>query len=267
MSEEIKVKYLHLVEYLKSFDSMAVAFSGGVDSTLLTYAAKEALGDNMKAYTISTAYIPGWELNEAITFAKDHHIRHEIVDMPVNNELKQNPANRCYLCKHHLFSELKRLAGAGGFKYMAEGSNTDDDADYRPGRKALKELDVLSPLKECNLNKANIREISKELGLPTFDKPAYACLLTRIPYNTEIKRSDLEKIEQAELFLFGKGIKACRVRIHGALARIEVNKSDMNNVLSVHHEIVNYFKEIGFEHVTMDLQGYRMGSFNETIHN
>ena len=244
-----------------------MAFSGGVDSTFLLKAAKEALGDNVKAVTIMSPYIPKWEIAEAKELVKELGVKHEIIEAPIIDSIKFNPEDRCYLCKTAVFNMIIAVAKEQGYNYVIDGTNFDDISDYRPGLKALQELEVKSPLLECKLTKAEIREFSKELNLKTWDKPSYACLLTRIPYGNELKVEDFEKIEKAERFMMSIGFRAIRVRCHGDLARVEVNRNDRSKLFDEEllDTIANKIKECGFKYVTLDLQGYRVGSFNETM--
>ena len=260
-------KYNELIKYLKSLGKVVLAFSGGVDSTFLLKAAKEALGDNVKAVTIMSPYIPKWEIAEAKELVKELGVKHEIIEAPIIDSIKFNPEDRCYLCKTAVFSMILDVAKKQGYNCVIDGTNFDDISDYRPGLKALKELEVKSPLLECKLTKAEIRAFSKELGLNTWDKPAYACLLTRIPYGNELKVEDFEKIENAEKYMMSIGFRAVRVRCHGDLARVEVSRNDRSKLFDEEllDTIAKKIKECGFKYVTLDLQGYRVGSFNETI--
>lgn len=262
--EPDNVKYYNLIQHLKSFKKLAIAFSGGVDSSLLLYLSKLALNNNVLALTVSTPYIPRWEIEEAESFAKTHAIRHKIIEFPFIAQMKDNPKDRCYVCKKHLFAFMLKEAEKEGFPLLADGTNFDDTYDYRPGMQALKELKIISPFLETRTTKAEIRRYSQLLELPTWEKPAYACLLTRIPYGQEIKNGELKKIEQAERYLFSLGFEGCRVRIHGNLARIEIKQTHFEKILNneVFQQIANQFKEIGFSYVTLDMEGYRMGSFN-----
>lgn len=261
------IKYNELLKYLKNLGKVVLAFSGGVDSTFLLKAAKEALGNNVKAVTILSPYIPKWEIAEAKELVKKLGVEHEIIEAPIIESIKFNPEDRCYLCKTAVFSMILNTAKEQGYDCVIDGTNFDDISDYRPGLRALKELNVKSPLLECKLTKAEIREFSKELGLNTWDKPPYACLLTRIPYGNELKVEDFEKIENAEKYMMSIGFRAVRVRCHGDLARIEVNRSDRSKLFSEEllDTISEKIKECGFKYVTLDLRGYRMGSFNENI--
>ena len=260
-------KYNELINYLKGLEKVVLAFSGGVDSTFLLKAAKEALGDNVKAVTIMSPYIPKWEIAEAKELVKELGVKHEIIEAPIIDSIKFNPEDRCYLCKTAVFNMIIAVAKEQGYNYVIDGTNFDDISDYRPGLRALKELEVKSPLLECKLTKAEIREFSKELNLKTWDKPSYACLLTRIPYGNELKVEDFEKIEKAERFMMSIGFRAIRVRCHGDLARVEVNRNDRSKLFDEEllDTIANKIKECGFKYVTLDLQGYRVGSFNETM--
>ncbi len=262
-------KYVNLLTYLKKLEKVVLAFSGGVDSTFLLKAAKEALGDELKAVTIQSPYIPKWEIEEAKQLIAKLEIAFEIVEAPIIDEIRNNPENRCYLCKKAVFSQIKAIAEREGYLYVIDGTNFDDIGDYRPGLAALKELNIKSPLLECQLGKQEIRNLSKELGLPTWDKPPYACLLTRIPYGNELKEEDFIKIEKAEKYMMDRGFRAVRVRCHGNLARIEVDKKDKNKLFNEEllAEIADRLKEFGFTFVTLDLEGYRVGSFNETLGN
>jgi len=264
-----KQKYTRLLSYLQNLEKVVVAFSGGVDSTFLLKAAKEALGDKVKAVTISSPYIPKWEIEEAKQLVNKLGVAHEIIEAPIIDQIRNNPENRCYLCKTALFGMIKSLAKNQGYHYVIDGTNLDDTGDYRPGLAALQELNIKSPLLECQLTKQEIRSLSRELGLNTWDKPSYACLLTRIPYGNELKVEDFEKIENAEKYMMEKGFRAVRVRCHENLARIEVDKKDRHKLFDekILDEISHQLKEFGFKYVTLDLEGYRVGSFNETMLN
>lgn len=262
-------KYINLVNCLKNMEKVILAFSGGVDSTFLLKVAKQALGDNIKAVTIQSPYIPKWEIEEAKQLVKELGVIFEILETPIIDEIRNNPENRCYLCKKAVFSQIKAIAQREGYPYVIDGTNFDDIGDYRPGLKALRELNIKSPLLECQLSKPEIRSLSKELGLNTWDKPPYACLLTRIPYGNELKEEDFVKIEKAEKYMMDRGFRAIRVRCHDNLARIEVDKKDMDKLFNdkLLEEISGKLKEFGFTYVTLDLEGYKVGSFNATIRN
>lgn len=261
-------KYQNLLGFLREKKKIMIAFSGGVDSTFLLMAAKEALGDNIKAITVHSPYIPGWEVEEAKEFVKQFDIAHEIYQLDtIHESIEHNPSNRCYLCKKIIFNKILDLAKEQGYSYVCDGTNFDDTKDYRPGMIALKELKVISPLLECGFTKEDIRKQSKIMNLPTWNKPPYACLMTRIPYDSFVREEDLRKIEKGELYMMELGFKAVRVRHHGDLARIEVDPKTREALFSSEllDRIGNAFKEIGYKYVTLDVLGYSMGSFNEDL--
>ena len=266
---ELQEKLTNLEEYIRKLSGLAVGFSGGVDSSFLLAVAHEVLGDKIIAVTGADASVPEREINEAKAFCKERGIRHIICKVnPLQEEgYRNNSPDRCYFCKHGIFTEVKRIANEYGIEYMAEGSNMDDIGDYRPGLRAAKELSVKSPLREAGLNKAEIRIISKAMGLPTWSKPAYACLASRFVYGEEITEEKLRMIDQAEQFLIEQGFFEERVRLHGNIARIEVPPGDIPRLASeeIRDAIYEEFKKIGFLFVTLDLKGYRMGSMNATI--
>jgi uncharacterized protein len=261
-------KYNKLLAELERLEHVAIAFSGGVDSSFLLAAAREALGDNAVGITIDSPALPRYELEDAIEIARLVGARHIIVQSDeIEDEVKQNPVNRCYFCKKAEFGAIIEKAKSLGIRYVLDGSNADDLLDYRPGMNAIKELQVLSPLLDAGMTKADIREFSRALNLPTWDKPAYACLYSRIPYGQEIRLDDLEKVEKSENFFIDRGFKTIRVRCHGDLARIEVAAADRIKLLEepLASEIAQTLKSVGFKYVALDIQGYRMGSFNESI--
>ncbi len=267
-NETIDMKFDKLLEAIRKLESVAIAFSGGVDSTFLAYAAKVALGDRAIAITVESPYIPKWELEEAKDLAKSIGIRHHIVKLDhIPQSIEMNPENRCYLCKKSVFDIIKRQAEAMDLSFVMDGSNHDDTKDYRPGMVALKELEIMSPLLTEIWSKAEIRQASKQFGLPTHDKPAYACLLTRIPYNTEVLTEDLERIEKSEVYMMSRGFRAVRVRSHGNLARIEVNRDDRRKLFDevLLDDISETLKTYGYTYVTLEIGGYEMGSFNKTL--
>lgn len=257
-------KYKNLIAYLKDLESVSVAFSGGVDSTFLLVAAKEALNDRIIALTVRAPYMANWEVDEAVDLCNQLNIRHIIVESAIPEEIRHNPADRCYLCKKKIFSTLIKTAASHGITHVLDGTNSDDPSDHRPGLKALKELGIISPLLSAGITKKEVRDFSKQLGLPTWDKPAYACLLTRLPHGVEVKKEELKRIERAEKFLIDTGYRAVRVRSHGNLARIETEPEFISEIVAGENgdKIVSAFREIGFEYVTIDLQGYRPGSFS-----
>ena len=268
-NELLLSRYEKLKEYIKSLGSAAVAFSSGVDSTFLLYAAKEALGDKVIAVTASSCSFPERELKEAKIFCDEHGIQQLIVR---SEELKiegfsHNPKNRCYLCKRELFEKFRAIADEIGIKEILEGSNLDDNGDYRPGLQAVAELGIKSPLRKIGFSKEQIRILSRYLGLPTWDKQSFACLSSRFPYGEEITEEKLQMVDRAEQFLLDLGFHQLRVRIHGRIARIELIPSEFEFFMKekirtkVHEEL----RKIGFQYVTLDILGYRTGSMNETL--
>lgn len=261
-------KYSRLLDYLKNLDSAAVAFSGGVDSSFLLAAGKKALGNKIIGITVDSPALPRYELDDARKLANSLKVQHVVIQSDeIETEVKQNPVNRCYFCKKIEFGSIQEEAKRLGINVVLDGSNADDLKDYRPGMKATNELQVLSPLLEIGITKEEIRQFSKDLGLFTWDKPAYACLFSRIPYGQEIKIEDLKKVELSEKYLIDKGFKTIRVRCHNDLARIEVAKTERSKLVEepLATEIATTLKSFGFKFVSIDIQGYRMGSFNELI--
>ena len=259
----------HLKSLLRQKGRIAIAFSGGTDSTFLLAVAAGVLGENVVAITVKSPYIPQWEVDEALETARHFKVNHRLLKVPVPESVKNNPTDRCYLCKKQVFTLILAEAEKIGFSQVADGTNADDTGDYRPGMRALAELGVNSPLLECGITKKEVRELSKAMGLATHDKPAYACLLTRIPYNTSYSEEELTRIEKAEEFLIRSGIRAIRVRHHGTIARIEADPSDFQRLFAndMREKVVTRFRELGYEHVTIDLDGYHMGSYNKNLKN
>jgi uncharacterized protein len=249
--------------------SLAVAYSGGVDSTFLLKVAHDVLQDRVIAVTARSSIHPQREFKEAAEFARSAGIKHIIIQ---SEELEiegftDNPPHRCYLCKYELFSKIKEVAGKHGIKHIAEGSNIDDLGDYRPGMKAIKELGIISPLKDAGLGKDVIRKLSKQMRLLTWDKQSFACLASRFPYGEKITKEKLAMVDRAEQCLLSFGFKQVRVRHHGDTARIEVAEAERPKFfdLELMDNVYKQFREIGFAYTALDLQGYRTGSMNEVI--
>lgn len=269
MDKALLDKYDRLKDYLASLGSVAVAFSSGVDSTFLLYAAKEALGDHAIAVTASSCSFPERELKEAKEYCQKMGIRHFVIK---SEELEiegfsHNPKNRCYLCKHELFEKIGALAKEQGINEIAEGSNLDDNGDYRPGLQAVAELGVKSPLRHIGFTKQEIRELSQYLNIPTWNKQSFACLSSRFPYGDLINEKKLKMVDRAEQLLLDMGFHQLRVRIHGDVARIELLPEEFPKFMEEKTRLSVYkkFKEYGFSYVTLDVLGYRMGSMNETL--
>ncbi len=259
----------HLYDVLASFESVIVAFSGGVDSAYLAWAATRVLGPAALCVTADSPSYPDYHRQLAVRVARDFGLHHEFVRTSEfeQAEYRANPVNRCYYCKSELYDVLSRLAASRGIAMIVDGSNADDRSDYRPGRTAAREFGVRSPLDEADLTKSDIRELSRRAGLPTWDEPASACLSSRIPYNSEVTTEKLGMIERAEAVLRHMGFRVCRVRHHDQLARLEIGADELNRALdpAVREHIVRELRAIGYQHVTIDLRGYRMGSLNEGV--
>jgi len=263
-------KLSRLKENIKALGKVVVAFSGGVDSTFLLKVCIDELGrDNVLAVTARSQAITEQEFFEAQELAKHLNARQILVDAGELDDpnIVENPPERCYYCKKHIFNRFLAIAREKGYNFVLEGTNFSDTDDFRPGMRAIRELQVLSPLKEAGLTKDEIRELSKQMGLPTWDKPSYACLFSRFPYGERITPEKLKRVAQAEAILRQNVFKQFRVRSHGELARIEVLQQDIEKFLepSFRNMITQEFKKAGFVYVTLDLTGYRSGSMNEQL--
>ena len=259
-----------LFNLLATFNSVIVAFSGGVDSAYLAWAATQVLGrERACCITADSPSYPDHHRQLALSLARDFSLHHELIrtgelERP---EYRANPVNRCYYCKHELYTTLTKIAAARGVAAIVDGANADDRGDYRPGRQAAREFGIRSPLDEVNLTKAAIRELSRRAGLPTWDEPASACLSSRIPYHSEVTGEKLQMIERAERALRDLGFRVCRVRHHDALARVEIGADELPRALEpvLTARIVAAIQALGYQQVTIDPRGYRMGSLNEGV--
>jgi uncharacterized protein len=269
MQASLQDKYDHLRTIISQADSAIIAFSGGVDSTFLLKVCVDMLGEKALAITARSETFPKRELQEAEALAERIGALHLIID---TEELaapgfSSNPPHRCFLCKSELFSKLKQIAKERRIPWIFDGSNADDVGDFRPGRKAARQFEVRSPLEEAGLGKEEVRTLSKMLNLPTWDKPAFACLSSRFPYHTKITEPALRQVEDAEDFLWNLGMREFRVRHHDTIARIELGEKELSLFLEtgLRNKIVQHFKSLGYKYVTLDLEGYRTGSMNETL--
>ena len=246
---------------------VAIGFSGGVDSSFLLKIASEILGKNAVAVTISSSIHPEKELEKGKKLAKMMNVKHLIINLDIGEieQFKENPSNRCYHCKKHIFSKIKEAAKKENANHVLDASNYDDLQDYRPGMSALEKLGVISPLIDVKLTKKEIRDLSKKINLDTWNKPSFACLASRFPYGINITKKRLMMVEKAENFIQSLGVKQFRVRYHTETARIEVPKNDFQTILKHTEEIVKQFKELEFKYITLDIEGYRTGSLNEVL--
>ena len=265
----IEQKAGRLKTILGSMERVVIAYSGGVDSTLLAKVAYDVLGEDAVAVTADSKTYPSGELEEAIRIAKTIGIRHEIVESEelADPNFARNPVDRCYYCKRELISELQEIAERYGARHILLGANEDDRGDFRPGMRAAEEMGVRSPLQEAGMTKVEVRELSRRLGLPTWDKPQAACLSSRFPYGTRITAERLEVVDQAEHFLRELGFRQVRVRHHDEIARIEVPSEEMGRFLTgdIRRQVADRFRALGYTYVTVDLAGYRTGSMNEVL--
>ena len=266
LEESTQVKYGHLRQILSEMGDVIIGMSGGVDSVLLSKVAHDVLGDKALAVTADSPSLPRRELREAESLARMAGIRHQVIATQevFDPRYAANPNNRCYFCKSELFTQLDGIADQLGFRWVAYGENQDDTGDHRPGAKAAGEHRVRAPLKEAGLTKADIRALAQHLGLPVWDKPAFACLGSRFPYGTQITPEKLAQVEAAEDILWEAGFKQFRVRYHNEVARIEMERADMLRALELAEALTERFRaEAGFKYVALDLLGYRRGSMNE----
>jgi len=258
-----------LYRALEDVPALIVAYSGGVDSAYLAFAASRVLGDRALCVTADSPSYPERHRELATRIARDFSLNHEIIrtDEMARPEYRANPANRCYYCKQELYTHLAAIAGARGIPVIADGSNADDRGDYRPGRQAAREFGVRSFLDEAGLTKTEIRELSRAAGLPTWDEPASACLASRIPYFSEVTDEKLRMIERAERVLRDLGFRVCRVRHHETIARLEIARDEIARALEpdVAERLDRELRAIGYQHVTLDLRGYRLGSLNDAL--
>lgn len=263
-------KLIQLQNNLRELGNVTVAYSGGVDSSFLLRVAKDVLGSNVFAVIINSCVMPERELNVARKQLLQTGVKFQIkeIDLLKKDSFINNSFDRCYYCKKHIFDSISKIAYNKGCKYVVEGSNLDDEKDYRPGKRALKELGVLSPLKHAEMTKNDIRRFSKCMQIPSWNKPSFSCLASRIPYGNMITKEKLEIINCAEEYLLELGFEQLRVRYHGDIARIELPKQDFEKMLykDTSRKVYKYFKGLGFVYTALDIKGYRTGSLNESIH-
>jgi uncharacterized protein len=269
MNNDLKTKREHLISILKGYGSLLLAYSGGVDSSFLLATAHEALKKNLVAVTAKSPLHPVKESREAKAFAQKLGVQHLLIKSREMNrsDFRANTKRRCYLCKKYLFKDLLKIARDKNIEYMAHGANVDDLEDFRPGFDAAREMNIMAPMVEAGLGKKDIRMLSKQMNLKTWNKPPMSCLATRIPYGTQITIKRLKMIERAEQVILDLGVISCRVRVHDKAARIEVDPGDIERILDqgIRSTVVEKLREIGFSHVAVDLEGYGQGRMNRDI--
>lgn len=267
LSAELQVKYDQLQNIFREMGSALIAMSGGVDSVVIAKVACDVLGDRALAVTADSPSLPRRELNETLELARDFNIHHQIIQTEEFQDERYltNPSNRCYFCKDELFNHLDRLLSEQDYQWVCYGENLDDRGDYRPGGIAAQEHRVRAPLKEAGFDKNDVRGLARFLGLPIWDKPASACLASRIPYGQRVTPEKLAQVEAAENYLWELGFRQFRVRHHGEIARIELDPDQMLQLLDQAPQVNTHLKTLGFKYVAMDLTGYRRGSLNEGI--